>query len=59
MKTHTKRFTELMQRHKLQDKYFYFTDEEIEFIGKEDLVVFGDKYPNEAQYYMDNYSKFD
>ena len=54
MKTvHTKRFTELMQRHERQSKYSYFTDEEIEFLGKEDIDAFGEKYPNEAYYYID------
>ena len=56
---HTKRFKELMQRHELQNKYYYFTDEEIEYLGKEDLITFGEKYPNEARSYMLHYSKYD
>ena len=58
---HTERFKELMQRTEPIEGYscFHFTSEEIEFLGREDLVAFGEKYPNESQYYMDNFSKWD
>jgi len=55
MKNNTEKFKKLMQRHERQNEYFYFSSEEIEFLGKEDLLTFSEKYPNEAQYYMDNW----
>ena len=58
---HTKRFEELMKRTNLLEGYscFHFTSEEIEYLGKEDLMTFGRKYSNEARYYRDNFSKYD
>lgn len=32
-----------------------FTDEEIRFMGEYDLIMFGKKFPNEAEYYMDEF----
>lgn len=39
-----------MKRGKKIEEFFYFTDEEIEFLAKEDLVTFGIKFPGEAEY---------
>ncbi len=47
-----KRFEELMKRTEKIDEYYHFTDEEIEFLGKHDLVRFGEKFPSEAEEYM-------
>lgn len=49
---HSERFEELMKRTERVNEYYYFTDEEIEFLGKEDLGEFGKKFPNEAEKYM-------
>ena len=51
MKKHSKRFQELMQREKPK-KGLIFTDEEIIFLCKEDLVTFSNKWPGIAEYYM-------
>lgn len=47
-----KRFKELMKRTKLIDRYYHFTREEIEFMGKYDLSKFQKKFPAEAEEYM-------
>ncbi len=47
-----KQFEELMKRDKKVSKYLYFTYDEIEFMGKHDLIRFGDKFPAEAEAYM-------
>jgi|GEM_PF-2885792 len=56
MKKHTKRYDELMElaktRGPIDDFGFFFTDEEIEFLGKEDLLDFAEKYPAEAEDYI-------
>ncbi|HHV86674.1 MAG TPA: hypothetical protein GXX42_12820 [Petrimonas sp.] len=46
------RFQELMRRDKKVNKYYYFTNDEIEFMAKHDLVRFSEKFPAEAQNYM-------
>jgi hypothetical protein len=38
------------------DENSVFTDEEIEFLGKFNLPEFSKKFPNEAEYYMDELS---
>ncbi|HHV86675.1 MAG TPA: hypothetical protein GXX42_12825 [Petrimonas sp.] len=50
-----KRFEELMKRDKKVDEYYYFTDDEIKFMGRHDLIRFGDKFPAEAYYYMQEF----
>lgn len=47
-----KRFEELMKRVKKVDEYYYFTDDEIKFMAKHDLMRFGEKFPAEAEEYM-------
>lgn len=47
-----KRFEELMKRTEKVNEYYYFTDDEIEFMAKHDLMKFGEKFPNEAEEYM-------
>lgn len=55
MKKHSKHYDELMElaktRGPLDEFGFYFTSEEIDFLGKEDLIDFASKYPAEASYY--------
>lgn len=51
-KKHSERFKDLMSRSEKVDEYFYFTEEEILFLAKEDLPTFGEKFPDEAEYYM-------
>jgi hypothetical protein len=51
MKKHSKRYQELMQR-VYPEEGLIFTDEEIIFLCKEDLVGFADKWPGIAEYYM-------
>lgn len=55
MKKHSEKFQELMQREKPKEGLI-FTDEEIIFLCKEDLVGFADKYPGIAEYYMETLS---
>ena len=52
---HSARFKELMKRDPSSEKYdgMSMTDEEIEYMAKEDLCTFGDKFPAEAEWYMD------
>jgi len=46
-------FDELMKREPVQNEHeFVFTDEEILFMGDTDLITFEDKFPGEAEYYM-------
>jgi len=52
MKKHSKKFLELMQRTEKIDEIFHFTEDEIKFLGDEDLVALCKKYPNESHYYM-------
>ena len=47
-----KRFKELMKRTEKVNKYFHFTPEEIEFLGKYDLKKFQKKFPAEAEEFM-------
>lgn len=47
-----KRFKDLMKRTKKIDKYYHFTKEEIEFMGKHDLAKFQKKFPAEAEEFM-------
>jgi len=58
MKKHSERFTELMKRKYQGDdsEELTFTDEEIIFLCKEDLVTFGEKYPGIVEYYMESLS---
>jgi len=55
MKKHSNRYEELMELAKTRDPVdefgFFFTNEEIEFLGKEDLLDFAEKFPSEADYY--------
>lgn len=44
-----KRFEELMKR----DKNVNLTIDEIEFMGRHDLIRFCGEYPDEAEHYMD------
>ena len=57
-KEHTKRFLELMQRDPNAEinGMLCFTDEEMEYLGKEDLSAFGDKFLGESYYYMNDLS---
>jgi len=52
MKKHSKKFLELMQRTEKIDEIFHFTEDEIKFLGDEDLLALGKKFPNESHYYM-------
>jgi len=52
MKKHSKKFLELMQRTEKIDEVFHFTEDEIKFLGDEDLLAFGKKFPDEAHYYI-------
>ena len=52
MKKHSNRFLELMQRTEKKDPPFYFTRDEIKFLGDEDLVALGRKSPLDANYYV-------
>lgn len=54
-RVHTERFKELMELPKTRGRIngrFRFTEEEIIFLAKEDLVTFADNYPGEAEHYM-------
>lgn len=55
-----KKFEKLMSRYPYKgddwDENSVFTDEEIEFMGKFNLPEFSKKFPNEAEYYMDELS---
>jgi hypothetical protein len=55
-KNHSKRYEELIELAKTRgpiDEFgFFFTDEEIEFLGREDLLDFAKRFPAEAEYYM-------
>ncbi len=58
-KIHTERFKELMELPKTRgevNRGYFFTNEEIMFLAKEDLVTFHKKYPGEAEHYMGNLS---
>lgn len=50
MTKHSKRYKELISRKEPKDGII-FTDEEIIFLCKEDLVGFADKFPGIAEYY--------
>ena len=54
------KLNELMKRKPYKgddwDENSVFTDEEIEFMGKFNLPEFSKKFPNEAEYYMDELS---
>lgn len=56
MKQHSKRYEELMELAKTRgpiDEFgYFFTDEEIEFLAKEDLLDFAEKFPAEAEDYI-------
>lgn len=54
-KPHTDKFIELMAQVKPSEgaiKGLLYTEEELEFLGKEDLVTLGNVHPTEADYYM-------
>lgn len=55
MKKHSKRYVELMELAKIRgpigESGFSFTDEEIEFLCKMDLMYFARSFPAEAEYY--------
>ena len=55
MKKHSKRYEELMELAKtrgvIREYNFHFTNEEIEFLCKMDLMDFARKFPAEAEYY--------
>ncbi len=51
-----KRFEELMKKGENVKTYPRFTNEEMYFMGKHDLMSFGEKYPGEAEYYMQELS---
>ena len=52
MKKHSKKFLELMQRTEKIDEIFHFTEDEIKFLGDEDLLALGKKFPDASHYYM-------
>mgnify|MGYP000856638469 CR=1 FL=1 len=56
MNKHSNRYNELMKLAKTRgpvDEFgFYFTDDEIEFLCKEDLLGFAEKFPAEAEDYI-------
>lgn len=54
MKPHTDKFKELMNRETRANNYLYFTTEEQDYLGQEDLVTFADLFAGDAQMYMDN-----
>ena len=56
MKKHSERYEKLISREQPKEGLI-FTDEEIEFLCKEDLVGFADKYPEIAEYYMETLSE--
>jgi hypothetical protein len=58
MKKHSERFKDLMKRDYkgIDSDDLTFTDEEIIFLCKEDLITFGNKYPGIAEYYMQTLS---
>ena len=46
-------FNELMKRDPVQNEHeLVFTDEEILFLGTTDLIAFEDKFPGEAEYFL-------
>lgn len=47
-----KRFKKLMKRTEKVNKYFHFTPEEIQFLGKYNLKKFQKKFPAEAEEFM-------
>lgn len=52
---HSERFIELMNQRKKSegaDKWMFYTEEERDYLGKEDLVTLGDLHPGDADYYM-------
>lgn len=52
---HTDKFIELIEQKKPSEgaiKGLLYTEEELEFLGKEDLVTLGNVHPTEADYYM-------
>ena len=51
LRPYSERFIELMEREPAKDE-FSFTDEEIEFLAKEDLPTLADLFPGESEYYM-------
>jgi hypothetical protein len=54
-KQHTERFKELISRKDTGDCKLLFTDEEIIFLGKEDIVEFGKRHPAYADWYMEDF----
>ena len=52
---HSERFIELMNQRKKSeraDKWMFYTEEERDFLGHEDLVTLGDLHPGDADFYM-------
>ncbi len=46
-------FDELMKREPAQnEEEVVFTDEEILFLAKVDLIAFAEKFPSDAEYYL-------
>lgn len=46
-------FNELMKREPVQNEHeLVFTDEEILFLGTTDLIAFEEKFPGEAEYFL-------
>lgn len=41
-----------VKKSKGASKWMFFTDEERDYLGKEDLVTLGDLHPGDAEYYM-------
>lgn len=52
---HTNKFIELIEQKRPSEgaiKGLLYTEEELELLGKEDLVTLGNVHPTEADYYM-------
>lgn len=52
---HSDRFIELMDQTKKSagaDKWMFYTEEERDYLGQEDLVTLGDLHPGDADFYM-------
>lgn len=51
---HTDKFKELMNRNTRADGYMYFTAEEQDYLGNEDLVTFQALFADDAEMFMAN-----
>ena len=54
-KPHTQKFVELMSQENPSEgapEGMFFTEEELDYLGKEDLVTLGNLHPSEADFYM-------